>query len=146
MASHDDSTPEHDINASRAVVPFTFEGKPIRVVPDQNGQPWFAAPDVCRVLEIVNVTNAIRILDDDEKGLLTVKTLGGDQIVNGISEPGRSPAVTVAHRSSEGRVERAPLESPTSLRAIQPRAAQKCVRCHTEVPQEQSLAVTKICE
>ena len=37
-------------------------------------------------LEIANVTRALDGLDDDEKGLHTVKTLGGSQSLNIISE------------------------------------------------------------
>lgn len=65
-----------------------FESKPIRVVTGTDGEPWFVAPDVCRVLEMSDVTSALRVLDEDEKGPLTVRTLGGDQMVNCISEPG----------------------------------------------------------
>lgn len=45
---------------------FDFNSMAVRVM-DREGQPWFVAADVCRVLEIVNPTNAIRELDDDEK-------------------------------------------------------------------------------
>ena len=34
------------------------------------GEPWFAAKDVCEVLDIKNNRDAIRALDDDEKGSL----------------------------------------------------------------------------
>ena len=54
----------------------------------RNGNPWFVASDVCRVLELDNVTAALRVLDADEKGLITDKTPGGEQMVNAISEPG----------------------------------------------------------
>lgn len=66
---------------------LAFEGKPVRVVM-VDADAWFAAPDVCRALEMADVTSALRALDADEKGPLTVRTPGGDQIVNGVSEPG----------------------------------------------------------
>lgn len=69
------------------LTPFDFEGKQVRIVL-KDGEPWFVAPDACRVLEMADVTSALRVLDEDEKGPLTVRTPGGEQNVNGISEPG----------------------------------------------------------
>ncbi len=66
---------------------FTYEEKPIRVV-IINGEPWFVAKDVCDVLDLENVTRAIERLDDDEKGLTTIQTLGGPQEMNVVNEPG----------------------------------------------------------
>ena len=38
----------------------------VRVI-EREGQPWFVAKDVCDCLNISNVTEALRGLDDDEK-------------------------------------------------------------------------------
>lgn len=56
---------------------------------EQNGEPWFVAADVCRALELEQVTNAIRKLDDDEKALISIKGMsrGNDQ-TNIVNEPG----------------------------------------------------------
>ena len=54
----------------------------------ENGQARFSQADVCAVLDIANPRQAISRLDDDEKGVLTVDTLGGKQAVNVISESG----------------------------------------------------------
>ena len=45
---------------------------------DQGGQPWFVAKDVGEVLEIGNVTEALRSLDEDELAseLLNTDTQG----------------------------------------------------------------------
>ena len=51
-----------------------------------NGEPWFVAADVCRALEL-NKT-ATRRLDEDEKGLRSTQTLGGNQEVLVVNEPG----------------------------------------------------------
>ncbi|HWL51723.1 MAG TPA: Bro-N domain-containing protein [Chthoniobacteraceae bacterium] len=64
-----------------------FAGNPIRVYGSPDA-PLFVAADVCRVLEIVDVTSALRSLDEDEKGPLIVRTLGGNQTMNGITESG----------------------------------------------------------
>lgn len=53
-----------------------------------NGEPWFVAVDVCRALEIVNNREAISRLDDDEKGVASTDTLGGEQKVAIVNEPG----------------------------------------------------------
>jgi prophage antirepressor-like protein len=44
---------------------FDFNENPVRVL-DQNGTTWFVAADVCRVLELGNVTETTRALDSDE--------------------------------------------------------------------------------
>ena len=54
---------------------------------DLTGELWFVAVDVCRILELDNVTAALRALDADEKGLTNYKTLGGEQSVNAVTEP-----------------------------------------------------------
>ena len=61
------------------VQPFDFNGNPIRVVMI-DGEPWFVAAEVCRVLEISNPADAVRRLDDDEYQLVSgtiVSTDGG---------------------------------------------------------------------
>lgn len=73
--------------ANLSIIPFQFEGKPIRVV-EQDGELWFVAADVCRVLELDNVAMAVRVLDPDEKGVNTFDTPGGSQQMTVISEPG----------------------------------------------------------
>ena len=43
------------------------------------GEPWFGAKDICEVLGIKNDRDAIRVLDDEEKGVISTDTLGGKQ-------------------------------------------------------------------
>lgn len=61
------------------ITPFAFPatGQPVRTVM-VDGQPWIFANDVCAVLEIANVGNALARLDEDEKSSirLTDGTLG----------------------------------------------------------------------
>ena len=45
---------------------FDFNQSPVRLI-EQDGQPWFVASDVCRVLEIANSRDAVSDLDEDEK-------------------------------------------------------------------------------
>ena len=51
-----------------------------------NNEPWFIASDVCRALEIVNTTDALKRLDDDEKSRFNLGLSGGD--TNCINEYG----------------------------------------------------------
>ena len=52
---------------------------------DKDGEPWFVAADICRVLEIKNVGQAIERLDDDERLMLNIGRQGNAYLVN---EPG----------------------------------------------------------
>lgn len=66
-----------------------FEDQVVRIH-DRNGEPWFVAKDVCGVLGLVNPTEALRALDDDEKNTLRI-TEGirrGNPEINIISESG----------------------------------------------------------
>lgn len=59
----------------------------------QGGQPWFIAADVCRALELDQVSNAVRKLDDDEKMTLNSDKghsgqRGGAQFYTVVNEPG----------------------------------------------------------
>lgn len=53
-----------------------------------NGEPWFVAADVCKALELGNPSMTVERLDDDEKGVSTIDTLGGKQRMAIINEPG----------------------------------------------------------
>lgn len=66
---------------------FDFEDNAVRVV-DIDGEPWFVAADVCRVLDIKNSRDAVADLDDDEKGVVNTDTLGGKQEMRVINESG----------------------------------------------------------
>lgn len=52
----------------------------------KDGEPWFVANDVCVALEIDRTQT--RRLDDDEKGVYSTQTLGGNQEISVINEPG----------------------------------------------------------
>jgi prophage antirepressor-like protein len=70
------------------LVPFLFEGEGLVRVVIRDGQPWFVAADVCKVLGIKNSRDAIEKLDHDEKGVASTDTLGGQQEVQIVSEGG----------------------------------------------------------
>lgn len=66
---------------------FCFKGNEVRVT-KMSGEPWFVAKDVCDALELSNSRMAVDGLDDDEKDVSNVYTLGGNQSVTIISLPG----------------------------------------------------------
>ena len=68
------------------IIPFEYESYDIRVVTDNEGEPWWIASDICTVLELSNPTEAIRGLDDDEKSTLRISEGGPER--NIINEPG----------------------------------------------------------
>lgn len=51
---------------TEALIPFAFEGHPVRVI-GQNDEPWWVLTDVCEVLDIRNNRDASSRLDSDEK-------------------------------------------------------------------------------
>lgn len=81
---------------------FDFNSAAVRVCL-QDGEPWFVAADVCRVLEIANSRDAVAGLDDDEKGVGSTDTLGGPQKVSLISESGLY-ALVFKSRKPEAKV------------------------------------------
>ena len=66
---------------------FFYKEAPVRIVM-KNDEPWFVAKDICDVLEIKNPRSTMALLDDDEKGVHNVDTLGGAQEMATVNEPG----------------------------------------------------------
>ncbi|WP_165849099.1 Bro-N domain-containing protein [Candidatus Cryosericum septentrionale] len=64
-----------------------------------NGEPWFVAKDISDVLEFRDTANALRSLEDCEKDLHIVETLGGDQSMTR-SEKGTSNVGTLGEIQS----------------------------------------------
>ncbi len=86
---------------------FTFTTHTLRVVMI-DGNPWFVAADVCAALDIGNNRMAVEKLDDDEKGVSSIDTPGGQQEMLIVNESGLNAIIlrcrdamtqgTVAHR------------------------------------------------
>lgn len=66
---------------------FNYDNNQVRTV-TQDGEPWFVLKDVCNVLGIANDRNVAARLDEDEKGVYQMDTLGGTQKMNIINEWG----------------------------------------------------------
>ena len=65
----------------------SFNEKNIRVIGTYE-EPWFVAKDICSILELPNITNAIKILPEKWRGLKLLSTFGGEQNMNIINEAG----------------------------------------------------------
>lgn len=73
---------------STDLIQHAFHGQAVRVITDEHGEPWFVATDVARILGYGDATHLTRRLDDDEKGLRSVETLGGRQSLSAVTEAG----------------------------------------------------------
>jgi prophage antirepressor-like protein len=66
---------------------FDYTGKQIRVV-EKDGEPWFVLKDVCDVLGLTSTSRVSERLEEDERGVSSVHTPGGQQDVHIINESG----------------------------------------------------------
>ncbi len=69
------------------LIPFSYESYQIRVI-ERQGEPWFVLSDLCKALEIANPRNAAARLDEDQKGVHQIDTLGGAQNMTIVNESG----------------------------------------------------------
>ena len=91
-----------------ALVPFDYEGRQVRTYTDDQGEPWFVAADVCSVLAISNVSQALSRLDGDEKTLISNEggSQAGPQSLNLINEPGLYALVLSSRKAEAKRFKR----------------------------------------
>jgi prophage antirepressor-like protein len=74
---------------NKEIVPFNYQSQAVRTCRDQSGEVWFVAADVCKVLELNNVSQALSRLDDDEKdNIITNDVMGRTTSLATVSEPG----------------------------------------------------------
>lgn len=67
---------------------FDVSGADIRFGTTEDGTPYAVASDYAKTLGYRDASNALRLLDEDEKGTQIVSTPGGDQRVSVIYEDG----------------------------------------------------------
>lgn len=79
-------------NGMIGLVPYQYEGHNFNLL-EMHGEMWFAAADAARELGYHNTNDLTRTLDADEKGTQIVRTLGGEQEISIISEPGLYRAI-----------------------------------------------------
>lgn len=95
--------------ASGTLTPFTglvFEGKPVRIVTDEKGNPWFMLIDVCKAVEIGNVGQAATRLDDDEKSTIINNDGAGGPPRLIVSEPGLYKILQTSNKPEAKRLDR----------------------------------------
>ena len=68
------------------IVAFDFESHDVRVVLGQDGEPMFVAADLLSTLSLDR--KALERLDDDEKGVSSIHTPGGQQEMTVVNESG----------------------------------------------------------
>ena len=66
---------------------FDYNDMPIRTI-QKDSEVWWVLVDICRVLELTTPAKVAERLEDDEKGVNEIHTLGGNQNVTIINEPG----------------------------------------------------------
>ena len=69
-----------------AVDIFQYAGQQVRTL-IIDGEPWFVASDVARVLGYSATEAMTRSMDADEKGMQNLQTLGGVQSVTSSASP-----------------------------------------------------------
>lgn len=69
-----------------SLVPFSFKGAPVRVVTDENGEPWFVAKDACDLLGYANPSDAVGRHCKGVVKRYPLQTAGGMQEVRVLSE------------------------------------------------------------
>lgn len=85
------------MNENTNIIPFIYEDRPVRVLLDEQNDPWWVAKDVCTVLELANTTAALKALDDDEKNLIRFpeKTLKLDKGIREIRAERGNPFINI---------------------------------------------------
>jgi anti-repressor protein len=73
---------------SESIVQFNFEGKEVRTIEDTEGELWFVAKDVCVALGLSYGGHNLDKLDEDEKGMVNLPSLGGMQSFRVVNESG----------------------------------------------------------
>lgn len=84
---------------------FEYDGVEVRSVM-VDGDPWFVAADLARLLDYRDASNAARLLDADMRGTQIVSTPGGDQRMAVISEPGLYRLIMRSQRPEARQIER----------------------------------------
>jgi len=74
------------------IVPFSYGDLEVRTIA-VDGEPWFVATDIAKILGYSAAKDLTRSLDADEKGGHRLPTPGGNQTVSVISEPGLYRAI-----------------------------------------------------
>ena len=91
-------------NNTSSLVPFEYEGRQVRVISDELGDPWFVAADLLASLGLDR--KALERLDEDEKGVSSIHTPGGEQAMTIVNEPGMYNLVLGSRKKEAHRFKR----------------------------------------
>lgn len=86
------------------IIPFQYESKEVRVIQDEQGDPWWVASDICEILGLSNTSEALRGLDEDEKSTLRISEGGPER--NIISEAGLYSLIIRSHKPEAKKFKR----------------------------------------
>ena len=86
------------------IVAFDFESHDVRVVLGQDGEPMFVAADLLSTLNLDR--KALERLDDDEKGVSSIHTPGGQQEMTVVNESGLFNLVLGSRKPESKRFKR----------------------------------------
>ena len=81
------------------VAQYDFKGNSVRTICDDDGEIWFVATDIARILAYRNASDMCRRLSDEEKGTHSTRTPGGDQHLITINESGLYSCVLGSKKS-----------------------------------------------
>jgi anti-repressor protein len=76
------------VNDLREIMPFDVDGRPMRFGVTEDGIPFVVATDFAKLLDYRDAANALRLVDEDEKGTQIVSTPGGQQELKVLYEDG----------------------------------------------------------
>lgn len=88
-----------------ALSTFNFDNQQVRTVL-KNDEVWFVASDVCEALDILNASQLVSRLDEDERDICTVYTLRGNQELLSINESGLYSLVLTSRKPEARRFKR----------------------------------------
>ena len=72
-----------------------------------DGEPWFVANDLERILELTNIRQNLAALDDDERGVCNLYARGGTiQPFNIVNEPGLYHLIFMSHTPAAKKFKR----------------------------------------
>lgn len=92
---------------STDLIALSFEAQAVRTLIDPFGMTWWVAVDVCRILDLDNVSRAIAGLDEDERNTVTIsKGIPGNPTVNIVNEPGLWRLVLTSRKPEAKRFQR----------------------------------------
>ena len=69
------------MNTDSEIQIFNYENNNVRTI-EKDGMIWFIAKDVCDILELDNITEALRGLDSDELSSAILKSGGQKRFIN----------------------------------------------------------------